>query len=202
MPTGWLEPMGWLVRNPSRSAFRTRETRGYSLRCIGHPSSRLSGGVRQQFMRWVEPTRPILLRVAELGSLLQCYREERETYARRGGFLSAVIILFGSAIAFVTLAFILDPRVEMSLGCFPEWFNAFLAVYLIGRLVALSVIWDLRRWGVYLFLLLECVELGMGLFVFTRVLTFPLRLSIAMPSFLILLGVWYWALRLRWRAFR
>ncbi len=121
---------------------------------------------------------------------------------QRGILLSALIVLFASAISLVTLAFIFIPVIETELGYLPDWFNSFLAVFLLARLLALWAIWKWRRWGVYLFLLLECTEVAMGLFVFTGVLTFLLRLLIAVPSFLILLAIWYLALSRKWQAFR
>ena len=120
--------------------------------------------------------------------------------AKRGRSLSGLILLNGLAISFATLALVFSQDIERALGYFPSWFNPFLIVFLIARLIALSAIWNMKRWGVYGFFLLECIEVAMGLFVFTSVLTFPLRFLVAVPSFLILLGIWYLALRAKWRA--
>lgn len=124
--------------------------------------------------------------------------------AQRGGFLSGLIWINGLAISFATLVLMFSRDIKNALGSFPSWFNPFLAVFLIARLIALSAIWNMKRWGVYCFFLLECLEVVMGLFVFTSVLTFltfPLRFLVVVLSFLILLGIWYLALRAKWRAF-
>jgi len=120
--------------------------------------------------------------------------------SQRGRFLSGLIFLNGLAISFVTLALVFSRDTERVLGYFPSWFNPFLVVFLFARLIALTAIWNMKRWGVYGFFSLECMEVAMGLFVFTSVLTFPIRFLVAIPSFLILLGIWYLALRTKWRA--
>ena len=104
------------------------------------------------------------------------------------------------AITVASLGLIFSRDLERALGPFPDWFNPFLVVFLLARLITLAAIWNFRRWGVYLFFLLECLEPAMGLFVFTSVLTFPLRLM-AVPSVLILFAIWYLALRPHWQAF-
>jgi hypothetical protein len=119
----------------------------------------------------------------------------------RGKFLSGLIVLNASAISLATLALLFNRNIERALGSFPNWFNPFLVVFLLARLVTLFAIWNFRRWGAYLFFLLECLEVALGLFVFTSVLTFPLRFMLAMPSFLILLTIWFLALRPKWPAF-
>ncbi len=120
---------------------------------------------------------------------------------QRGKLLSGLILLNASAILVATLGLIFVPGIERALGSLPDWFNPFAAVLLAARLIALAAVWKMRRWGVYAFFLLECVEVAMGLFIFTLVLTFPLRLTIALPSFLILLAIWFLALRRKWPQF-
>ncbi len=83
----------------------------------------------------------------------------------------------------------------------PGWFDPDVVMLLLARLIALALIWNLRRWGVILFLAAECMEVGMGLFVFTAVLTFPLRAIVALPTFFVLLAIWFVALRSKWQAF-
>ncbi len=128
-------------------------------------------------------------------------RPEAQMQAPRGKFLSGLIVLNASAISLVTLELVFSRDIERALGYFPDWFNAFLIVFLLARLITLSAIWNLRRWGVYLFFLFECMEVAMGLFIFTSVLTFPLRFILAVPSFLILLTIWFLVLRPKWPAF-
>ncbi len=120
---------------------------------------------------------------------------------QRGTFLSVLIVAFAAAISLVTVAFIFIPGIEVKLGSLPDWFNLFLVPFLLVRLVALYAIWKWKKWGVYLLLLMECTEVGLGLFVFTGVLTFAVRLAGALPSFLLLLAVWYLALKDKWQAF-
>ena len=121
----------------------------------------------------------------------------------RGTFLSVLIVAMASAITMGSLALIVsrDLIERWGLGSFPDWFNPFVIVFVLARLVALAAIWNLRRWGVYLFFLLESAEVVMGLFVFTSVLTFPLRALIAVPTFLTVVAIWYLALRPKWQAF-
>ena len=119
---------------------------------------------------------------------------------RRGRFLSILIELFASAITLVTLVLVVRPDVESALGSLPHWFNSFLVAFLAARLLALAAIWNLKRWGLYSFFVLECVEPAMGLFVFTGVLTFPLRM-LAVPLVFILLAIWILAVRPQWQAF-
>lgn len=121
---------------------------------------------------------------------------------QRGLFLTAVIALSALAITAASLGLILSPELRVRLGFLPSWFNPYVALLLIGRLAALSGIWNWRRWGAYLFLLLEGVEVAMGLFVFTWFLTFALRLAVGLPSFAIVLAIWYLAIRRKWKAFR
>jgi hypothetical protein len=119
----------------------------------------------------------------------------------RGMFLSGLILFFASAISLATLALIASPGIDRAFGHFPDWFNAFLVIFLLARLLALSAIWRLKRWGVYAFLGLECLEVAMGLFVFASAFAFGLRLVTAVPTVLILFAIWYLALRPRWAAF-
>ena len=119
----------------------------------------------------------------------------------RGSFLSVLIVAFASAISLATAGLLFSRDLRGALGYLPGWFDPFLVVFLLARLITLGLIWNLRRWGVVLFLLLECLEVAMGLFVFTSVLTFPLRALIALPSFAVLLVIWFLALRPKWRAF-
>lgn len=121
--------------------------------------------------------------------------------AKPGRFLSGLILIFGAAITFATLVLVFRPDIERMLGDFPNWFNPFLVIFLVARLTALTAIWNMKRWGVYAFFLLECLEVSLGLFVFTSSLTFPLRFVIAVPLFLVVLGIWYLALRNKWQAF-
>ena len=122
--------------------------------------------------------------------------------AQKGVFLSSLIVIFGLAISFATVFLILDQDFRNSLGYLPGWFSIFLIVFLLARWIALYAIWDLRRWGVYVLLLLECLEPTMGLFVFTGVLTLPLRAFVAVPSFLVVLAIWFLALRPKWQLFK
>ncbi len=119
----------------------------------------------------------------------------------RGKFLSALIILMAVAITTATLALIFVPGLLLLLGSFPVWFNLFLGLFLFARLIALAAIWNFKRWGVYAFGLLECVEVFMGLFVFASSFSFQLRLMTAPPSLLVILTVWYLALKPKWPAF-
>ena len=121
--------------------------------------------------------------------------------ARRGLFLSILIPAFGVSIFLATLLLIFDPGLLASLGSLPAWFNAFLVVFLLVRLAALLGIWYVRRLAVFSLLALEIVELCMGLFVFTSVLTFPQRLLIGGLMFVVLSLVWLIPLRLRWHSF-
>ncbi len=116
-------------------------------------------------------------------------------------FLSSLIVINGFAISVATAFLVLDQDFRRSLGYVPSWFGPFLIVFLLARLIALYAIWNLRRWGLYAFLCLECLEVSMGLFVFTGVLTFPAR-ALAVPSFLLFLGIWYLAVRPKWQLFR
>ncbi len=116
-------------------------------------------------------------------------------------FLPSLIVINALAISVATIFLVLDQGLRNSLGYVPGWFNPFLIIFLLARLIALYAIWNSRRWGVYVFLLLECLEVAMGLFVFTDILTFPLRAFMAVPSFLVLLAIWLLALRPKWRQF-
>ncbi len=123
--------------------------------------------------------------------------------APRGKFLSGLIVLNAIAITLASLGLVFGRDfIEKLLGAFPDWFTAFVVVFTLARLIALAAIWNLRRWGVYLFFLLECMEPVMGLFVFTSILTFPLRFFLAAPTLLIFLAIWYLALRPKWSAFK
>ncbi len=121
--------------------------------------------------------------------------------SQRGTFLSALIILNGAAITLASFVLVLAPGLRQSLGDLPGWFSPFVLALLLARLAALAGIWRFRRWGVYAFWLLECVEVGTGLFVFTGVRTLPQR-ALALPAALVLLAIWILALRPRWQAFR
>ncbi len=116
-------------------------------------------------------------------------------------FLSSLIVINALAISVATVFLVLDQGFRNSLGYFPGWISPFLIVFLLARLVALYTIWKFKRWGLYAFLLLECLEVGMGLFVFTSILTLPQRAFLAVPSFLLLLVIWLLALRPKWRQF-
>jgi hypothetical protein len=121
--------------------------------------------------------------------------------AQRGKFLTGLIIVFALAITLATLALIFIRDLQRALGSFPDWFNLFLVAFLLARLIALYMIWNLKRWGVYALFLLECLEVAMGLFVFTTAFTFPIRMIVAVPSFLVLLAIWFLALRPSWQLF-
>ena len=121
--------------------------------------------------------------------------------AKPGKFLSGLILGFGIAISFASFILIFRPDIGRRLGYFPNWFNLYLIMLLIARLTALFAIWNLKRWGVYALFMLECIEVVMGMSVFTSVLSLPLRLSIGIPALLALLAIWYLALRSKWQAF-
>src|SRR5262245_22087632 len=93
---------------------------------------------------------------------------EAQKQVPRGRFLSALILLMAFAITLASLGFIFGQGLieRAGLGTFPEWFTPFVVVFLLARLITLFAIWNFRRWGVYTFALLECLEVVMGLFVF------------------------------------
>ncbi len=119
----------------------------------------------------------------------------------RGVFLSVLIVFMAAAITLATLALALVPGVQSVLGTFPAWFNAFLVVFLLARLIGLAAIWSFSRWGVYLFVVLESGEGALGLFVFKSVFPFALRLTLVPLTLLALFVLFYLALRSRWHAF-
>lgn len=121
---------------------------------------------------------------------------------QRGTFLSLLIAVNAIAIALVTIAFVVDRDIQSSLGIQQDWFSAFVVVLTLARLIALWGIWNLNRWGVYTYFLLECVEVGMGLFVFTSVFTFPVRALGAIPSVLVLFAIYFLALKPKWHLFK
>ncbi len=121
--------------------------------------------------------------------------------AQRGKFLTGWIVFFGSAVFLASFLLVFDPGLKTSLGDLPGWFNSFVIGLLIGRLIALAAIWNFRRWGVYLLFALECLELAMGLFVFSGALNSS-RLLLGVPSFVILIAIWILALRPKWPEFR
>ncbi len=118
---------------------------------------------------------------------------------QRGTFLSVLLAGNAIAISVATIALVVDRDIVSSLFALPDWFSPFVVVFTVARLFALREIWNLRRWGVYAYFLLECVEVSMGLFVFTSVLTFPMRALIAIPSFLTLLAIYFFALKPKWQ---
>ncbi|MGE5261832.1 MAG: hypothetical protein ACM3S0_00500 [Acidobacteriota bacterium] len=121
---------------------------------------------------------------------------------QRGTFLSILLGVNATAIALVTIAFVVDRDIQNSLGIQQDWFSTFVVVLTLARLIALRAIWNLKRWGVYTYFLLECVEVGTGLFVFTSVWTFPVRALGAVPSFLVLLAIYVLALKPKWHLFK
>jgi hypothetical protein len=58
--------------------------------------------------------------------------------AQRGKFLSTLIALNACGISFATLALAFSRDIERALGRFPDWFNSFMLIFLLARLVALS----------------------------------------------------------------
>lgn len=119
--------------------------------------------------------------------------------AQRGTFLSILLGVTAIAISLATMALVVDRDIQSNLGVLPDWFSPFVVVLALARLFALWGIWNLKRWGVYTFFLLECVEVGTGLFVFTSVWTFPVRALGAVPSFLVLLAIYLLALKPKWQ---
>ncbi len=122
------------------------------------------------------------------------------TRAERGTFLSVLVGVNAIAITLASIALVVDRDISSIIGGVPDWFNPYVFVLLLARLAALEQIWELKRWGVYAFLLLECVEVSMGLFVFTSFLTFPLRILIGLPAFLTLIAIYFLALKPKWQA--
>ncbi len=116
-------------------------------------------------------------------------------------FLSVLIIANAAAISLATVGLLISRDLRGALGPLPGWFDPYVVALLLARLIALGSVWNLRRWGVVLFLAAECVEVGMGLFAFTAVLTFPLRALVALPALFVLLAIWFLALRSKWQAF-
>ncbi len=119
----------------------------------------------------------------------------------RGMFLSTLTVIFAVAITFASVFLIFDQGFRHALGSLPGWFNLYVAGLLLARLFALYAIWVLKRWGVYALFALECVEIAGGLFVFTGVFSPTLRLSIGVPLFVVVLLIWYMALRTKWQQF-
>ena len=121
---------------------------------------------------------------------------------QRGTFLSILLGVNAAAIILVTIAFVVDRDIQSSLGILQDWFSTFVVVLTLARLIALWGIWNLKRWGVYTYFLLECVEVSTGLFVFTSDLTFPVRALGAVPAFLVLLAIYFLALKPKWQLFK
>ncbi len=121
---------------------------------------------------------------------------------QRGLLLSSLIVFFGAAISLATILLIFDQNIRDSIGGFPSWFTLYLVVTLLMRLIALYAIWNLRRLGVYGFLLLECLEVSMGIFIFTGVLPRYNHAASALPLLLIISVVWYLALKPQWYRFK
>ncbi len=120
---------------------------------------------------------------------------------QRGAFLSILLGVNAAAITLESIALIAVQDIQNIVGVIPDWFNPYVVGLLLARLFALWGIWNWRRWAVYLFFLLECVELGMGLFVFTAFLT-PLRALAGVTAFLILLAIYFLALKPKWQLFK
>ncbi len=120
------------------------------------------------------------------------------TRAERGTFLSVLLGVNAIAITLASIALAVDRDISSIIGVVPDWFSAYVFVLLLARLAALEQIWGLKRVGVYAYFLLECVEVSMGLFVFTSFLAFPLRILIGLPAFLILLAIYFLALKPKW----
>ncbi len=125
----------------------------------------------------------------------------KDKQPNRGMFLSSLTVIFAVAITFASVILIFDQGFPRALGSLPGWFNLYVAGLLLARLIALYAIWVLKRWGVFALFALECVEFAGGLFVFTGVLSPSLRLSIGVPLFLVVLLIWYLALRPKWQQF-
>ncbi len=121
---------------------------------------------------------------------------------QRGTFLSILLGVNAAAITLASFALIADRDIQNIVGVIPDWFSPYVAGLLLARLFALWGIWNWRRWAVYLFFLLECVEVGMGLFVFTSFWIFPLRALVGVPSFLVLLAIYFLALKPKWQLFK
>ncbi len=121
--------------------------------------------------------------------------------AKRGTPLTLLILIMGSAFIIGSLVVFYLSRLESLRTVLPSWAGLYALILLVGRLVALAAIWNMKRWGVYTLLFFGCIEVSLGLFVFTSLLTFPLRALIAIPSLLVLIGIWYLVLRERWQAF-
>ncbi len=121
---------------------------------------------------------------------------------QRGVLLSIWILVNALAILCVSLFLILVPGVRSLVGNLPGWFPFYVALLALGRFLALIGIWNFKRWGVYIFLLLGLVEVIVGIFVFTLVQTLGLRLGIALPAYLILLVIWILVSKPKWQLFR
>ncbi len=119
--------------------------------------------------------------------------------AQRGTFLSVLVGVNAIAIMLASIALVVDRDITSIIGVVPDWFNAYVVILLLARLAALWQIWELKRWGVYAYFLLECVEVSMGLFVFTSFLTFPLRILMGLPLFLVLIAIYFLALKPKWQ---
>ena len=117
---------------------------------------------------------------------------------QRGNFLSILLGVTAAAVTLASIALIFDRDIQNDLGVLPGWFGAFVVFLLFARLIALWGIWNLRRWGVYSFVLLECLELSMGLFVFTALLT-PLRTLVGVLTLVVLLAIYFLALKPKWQ---
>jgi hypothetical protein len=121
--------------------------------------------------------------------------------AQKGTFLTSLIVIFGIAITFASVILLFDQGARQSLGNLPGWFNLFVIGLLVGRWIALYAIWDLRRWGVYVLLVLEIMEISFGLFVYAGDMPLPARIFVGVPMFLAVLVIWYLALRPKWQLF-
>lgn len=123
--------------------------------------------------------------------------------SKRGAFLPILLGVNATAITLASIALVVDHRdIQNFMGPLPDWFNLYVVGLLLARMIALWGIWNWRRWAVYTYFLLEGVEVGMGLFYFTAFLTFQVRALIGIPSFLILLAIYFLALKPRWQLFK
>ena len=121
---------------------------------------------------------------------------------QRGIFLSILLIVNAVAITLASIVLLFDRDIQNELGVLPNWFGAYVIGLLLARLFALWGIWNLRRWAVFVYFLLEVVEVAVGLFVFTAFLTSLMRFVIGVPSFLALIAIYILALRPKWQWLR
>lgn len=119
----------------------------------------------------------------------------QKTNNKRGTFLT-VLIIISAIFSFPSIFTIGETKsIEMLTGVPVPWFPLFSLVSLVMTYASLYGMWTLKKWGVYLLIAVNVLQIGVLAYIMPELLK-GLWLTV------VFIGLWTWAIYPRWKYFK